>query len=773
MVASVGMLPSASPLALEDLGWASFQDLAIAYAEDLFGNPVTTYAKTWDGGVDGEHGLLVLGDAPPGRVWAIQAKHTGRAGSLGEADLKAEFEKLPAVLAEGFDSYLLITNLSVSRHAMRAIKAKVLAAGFSACHVHGRDMLVQRIRRSPRLRVLAPRVYGIGDLSLILDERCAEQIAALLAASRSDLDRFVATEPYRAAVRALAEDGVVVLLGEPAAGKSTIARVLSVASHDRFNATPFVLHRLDELTRHWHPGDPARLFWVDDVFGSTQAEFFAADTFNRLLPTLATALAAGNRFVFTSRTYIWRAVEPRLKLSAVPRFAKGIVEVKVEDFSDRDRALILANHVRLGDHSREWRMAFKRLAPDVARHPQFTPEVARRLGLEAFTGRLELVSHKVDAYVANPSAYLEELIGGLSAAGQAALALLFMHGGELAVSLPRDEALEVVTEAFEVSPGQISLELAAMEGSLCRRQVADEEPVWRYRHPSIGEAFASVAARSPMLLDVYLRGAEPERVLEEAVCAGVEVKGAIVEIGRGQYDRLIARMQGHYWGKLKRLPRWFLITRSTPEFRRRYFTTPLAAHHPVFDDGRRLEHQTLALIALLTPEGLVEPEYLAFMRSRIRSGLLDWGIPECLSRWARDIVGEDEFQELLQMAVGSLRDGGSKYLEHWEPARDSQEAPRDEFRGLLEFVEQLEMWIDPDEAAEVLEIMQGRVDARVEAWEEQAQQDEWDRREEEHHYAQRARASGRVVAVAPAPRWTPPSRPAADPLADVFSDLDD
>lgn len=60
------MLPSSSPLALEDLGWASFQDLAMAYAEDLFSGPVTTYAKSWDGGVDGNTAWSCLETPCPG-----------------------------------------------------------------------------------------------------------------------------------------------------------------------------------------------------------------------------------------------------------------------------------------------------------------------------------------------------------------------------------------------------------------------------------------------------------------------------------------------------------------------------------------------------------------------------------------------------------------------------------------------------------------------------------------------------------------------------------
>lgn len=768
------MLPSAHHLALEDLGWASFQDLAIAYAEDLLEMPVITYAKVWDGGVDGESTMFTVDPATAGRKWAIQAKHTSRTASITEAMLEAELAKLPALVDQDFDAYLLVTNFSVTRLTASAIRRRVLAAGFKECQVHGRPMLVQRIRSSSKLRVLAPRVYGIGDLSLILDDRRAEQTAALLEASRQDLDRFVATDPYRVAVRALNTDGIVVLLGEPAAGKSTIARVLSVAADDCFGADPYVLHRLDDLSWHWNPSGRPRLFWVDDVFGSTQAEYGSAQTLNRRLPDLAAALDRGNKFVFTSRTYIWRAVAPQLKLSSHPRFTRGIVEVKVEDFSERDRALILANHVRLGDHPPDWRKKFISFAPAVARHPRFTPEVARRIGLVAFTGNLDLSAHALAAYVANPSSYLEELIGGLSPAGQAAMALLFMNGGELKVALPRGDDVAVVTEAFAVTAAQISGELEALEGALCQRQVEKEQPVWRFRHPSIGEAFATLAARSAVLLDVYLRGAPPERLLDELVCAGIKVKGAIVEIGLSHYDQLITRMKAHhYWGRRDGLRTWFLIYRASAEFRRRYFDRPLSADSALLGDGRRMDPATLCLMALLLPDDLVDPDYLHYMRGRLRRGLLEWGVPAALSTEAREVLGHEEFDELLPSVVADLRDGGSSYMEYWEPDRSSEDSPREAFKGLIDFAEKLSWFIDEDEASEILSIVKERVRDRVGELEEQAQREDWDRREEDYYYAQRAAAAPPRSAPASAPRPSIFDPPPADPIADVFSDLDD
>jgi len=189
---------------------------------------------------------------------------------------------MAALVQDGFGAYVLITNQTVARTTEVQLRRRARAAGFERFEVHGRDQVIRRIRSSPRLRALAPRLYGVGDLSQIFDERRIEQAKALIVSAKSDIDRFVATDAYRASVRALDSVGVVVLLGAPAAGKSTIAKALSIAAIDTFDATPFILESLSQITIHWNPDDPARLFWVDDVFGSTQVDPSAADSFNRL-----------------------------------------------------------------------------------------------------------------------------------------------------------------------------------------------------------------------------------------------------------------------------------------------------------------------------------------------------------------------------------------------------------------------------------------------------------------------------------------------------------
>ncbi|MES2340948.1 MAG: hypothetical protein V4597_04675 [Pseudomonadota bacterium] len=745
----------------------------MAYAEDLLETTLVVFGKARDLGSDGQESLFTVGTEASGRP-VVQAKHTSRFEPLTASGFAGELEKLPGLAAQGFGAYLLITNHQISGDTAATLAKQALAAGFATFEIHGRDQLERRIRGSATLRAMVPRLYGIGDLSQILEGRLIDQTEVLLAAAKPDLERFVATDAYRASVRALTDEGVIVLLGAPAAGKSTIAKALSVAAIDTFGATPLMLPSLERLEQHWNPREPARLYWVDDLFGATQARPMAIDDFNRLTPILNAALAQGCRFVFTSRTYIWRSVRAQLKLSATPQLDRAIVEIKVEDYSPRDRAQILYNHVKQGDQSPAWRKRFKQWAPRVAEHPQFSPEVARRFGLAAFAGHLDPTLHAIDTFVSNPGKYLEEVIGGLPSAAQAALALILMSGGAVPISATRDELNALVCEAYGVSPTEVVREMKALEDAFTTRGVEDEEPVWRFRHPTIGEAVATVAAGSPALLDVYLKGASVRRILEEAVCAGVEIEGAIIEIGASRYDALITRLQAGPFLE-SRLLRWFLIAKATPEFRRRYFGQPVAFDHPLIRFDWDTRAQVLAMLAALKDDDLLEPDCLERTRKRIRDGILQNGVADYLSGWSRTLVGPTEFDELVEAAVELLRNGASDYLDYWTPTGDErrENSPHDAFRGLTDFVERLEEVIDPELAAELLETIKEQINERAESIQSELdEEDSWHRQEEEYYRTQNPASSGRQTAPPRAPRaGFADQNPAS--TADIFSDIDD
>ena len=117
----------------------------------------------------------------------------------------------------------------------------------------GSTWICEKIRENKRLRMLVPRIYGLGDLSQILDDRAYQQAKALLASLREDLSKVVLTAAYRRAAEALDRHGFVLLVGEPAAGKTTIASMLSMAALDQWGSSTLKLDDPGKVVEHWNP----------------------------------------------------------------------------------------------------------------------------------------------------------------------------------------------------------------------------------------------------------------------------------------------------------------------------------------------------------------------------------------------------------------------------------------------------------------------------------------------------------------------------------------
>jgi hypothetical protein len=108
--------------------------------------------------------------------------------------------------ARGGRSFGLSFSANVSAihsSAGEDIEAIFRQAGVRHVLTLGSTWISDQIRENKRLRMMVPRVYGLGDLSQILDERAYDQAKALLASMREDLSKVVITSAYRRAAEAL------------------------------------------------------------------------------------------------------------------------------------------------------------------------------------------------------------------------------------------------------------------------------------------------------------------------------------------------------------------------------------------------------------------------------------------------------------------------------------------------------------------------------------------------------------------------------------------
>ncbi|MGY4395287.1 transcriptional regulator CtsR [Sphingomonas sp. UYAg733] len=512
----------------------------MAVATEVLGKPVETFLSSRDGGRDGA--FVGVSD---GSRSTIQCKFTSRPdATLGAGDLTAELSKVQSLASRGLaDDYVILTNHGVSGVAAAEIEARFKAAGAGTVRTFGRDWITAQIRERPRLRMMVPRVYGLGDLSQIIDERAYLQAQYILSAMGDDLRCFVTTDSHRRSIEALTRHGFVLLLGDPASGKSTIGATLAVGALDDGCGRTVRVTSAEEFKRHWNPNEPDQFFWVDDAFGPTQYLQSRVDGWNQELLMLRAAIKAGARILFTSRTHIWESARPNLKISQFPLLGRSQVIINVHGLSDDERAQILYNHLKMGDQPPETRTILKPLLAAAAANAGFLPETARRLGSTIFTNTLRLDQAGVIEFIEKPEPFLREVLENLDDHSRAAMALIFLHGQAGQPSpLEPSVASETVERLLGVNLPSIGRALEAMNNSLTLLVQQEDGPRWIYKHPTISDAFATLVGESPELIELYVGGAKIERLLDEVICGAIEIQGASVRVPSKLYSSVRTRI---------------------------------------------------------------------------------------------------------------------------------------------------------------------------------------------------------------------------------------
>ena len=530
---------------LHRLGWHSFQQLCLTISREVLGQTVQSFLDSKDGGRDGAFAGTWKPEGAENLTgkFVIQCKFTSKSDlPLKLSGLAEDITKAKRLARSGrCDCYILLTNFNVSGIQDEKIEAAFTSVGVKQFRCFGADWICQQIRDSSRLRMLVPRVYGIGDLSQILDARAYCQARALLESMREDLSRVVLTGAYEKAIKALEAHGFVLLLGEPACGKTTIAAMLAMAAIDQWKVATLKLERSEQMIDRWNPEDSAQFFWIDDAFGVNQFELPLTLDWNRIFPKVRAMINGGARIVLTSRDYIYKRAKLSLKESAFPAMNESQVVIDVQDIKIEERRQILYNHVKLGKQPDAFRRAIKPLLEDVASHPRFTPETARRLGDPLFTRDLFLSQASLKDFVDRQEQLLREVIQGLDKHSQASLALIFMRNGALESPVKLHESEVSALTRLGSDLGEATSALIALRNSLTVIVKEEGRLMWRFKHPTVGDALGGIVLTNPEQMDIYILGASPEKLIATITCGEVGLERAVV-VPTGLYNLVVKKL---------------------------------------------------------------------------------------------------------------------------------------------------------------------------------------------------------------------------------------
>ncbi|MBX3738902.1 MAG: hypothetical protein KF715_19575 [Candidatus Didemnitutus sp.] len=676
---------------LHTLGWKAFQDLCVTVVADVWGQTVQSYFTSHDGGRDGAfHGDWKHADGNSAGAFTVQCKFTSKADKvLTLSDLSDELEKAERLAKRGLaGNYLLFTNSSLTGVNEERIKTAFEATGIKRFAAYGRESISRLIRESPRLRMLVPRVYGLGDLSQIMDERAYAQAREILSSLGDDLRKFVITDAYQKSARALIDHGFVLLLGEAACGKSSIAAALSVGAIDEWGCSTIKVRNPEEFVRHSNPNEPKQFFWVDDAFGATQLDWQATVGWNSVFPHIQAAINRGAKVLFTSRDYIYRSARGILKQSALPLMYESQVVIQVEKLSKAEREQILYNHVRLGKQPPEFKRRIQPFLAELAAHPRFTPEIARRLGNPSFTQGLFPAKESLAAFVETPLEFTCEIIRNMDAESKAALGLVFMKGGVIPSPLQFSGEEEQAVALIGGTPAGVRAALGSLHESFVLRVLQGPGHVWKFKHPSIRDAFAALVATDPELLDVYLAGTPLENLMHEVSCGDLAIRGVKVMVPPNRYDALIDRLDAWSAGHRDRRDlHAFLSYRCD-----RAFLALYCRRHPLFIDGLHAGSylycvSDVRVLVRLHEFGLLpDPKRAAVVVEIIGLGL-ETPDSGCLREDVQSLFTAEESATLRTRLADelfpSLTDTITQWRGDYDPEQDTPEEHFDELRSAL------------------------------------------------------------------------------------------
>ena len=528
-------------LAIHTLGWKAFQDLCAQVADEAWGVTVSVYREAQDRGQD----AVFLAKSDGKSIEAtIQCKFSSKADKrLRVSDIDSELGTVRELVASGRAIiYYLITSLGVDAPVAAAIGDKLMAAGVTESHVLGREWLTLKIRESARLRALVPRVYGLGDLSTILDERCAQQTKSILGHLRESLRAYVPTAAHRSAVRVLSDQKIVLLLGAPATGKSMLAAILATTAIDGDNHECLKCGGPLELDKRWNPHEKNRLYWVDDAFGPNQLRQDFVDGWITAMPKVKAAMELGNRFILTSRSHIWHAAKPKLGTRNLPVLENGKAVVDLGTLSPEEREQIIYNHIKAGNQPLQWKSQIKDFLPQLANDSRLLPEIAKRLGDSSFTKELRIFPEDLIKFVEEPAAFLVQTIKELDDAHQAAMTLVFLWQGKLPAHELTGDSAKLVAEKYGVTLKAIAEALPQLAHSFLSERRDAEQKIWGFVHPTFTDAISSILSGRPDLVELYVQGVKIETLLIETVCEGAQPIPDAVVIPYSVTQHLIQRL---------------------------------------------------------------------------------------------------------------------------------------------------------------------------------------------------------------------------------------
>lgn len=438
----------------------------------------------------------------------IQAKRfikTGFSGLLRE--LSSEAAKIRVLKPS---RYVLATSLPLSAHNKDAIIQTIGPSFLSPSDIFGQRDINNLLERHPNIHQSTVKLW-LGSravLDRVLNNEQHVRNRLQIEKISGNVSRYVPSTSYSKGIGVLNQERVLIISGPPGVGKTTLSDMLTYSHMNSGWEGNFIRRDIAEGERMFER-EKLQIFAFDDFLGATfsgdRGGFFLKNEDRAIADFIALVRSSPNsRLILTTREHIWRqgiGVSERLRNAGLD--AHRIV-MPLHEYSLRERAKILYNHVYFGDLPEQYREVLLKddFYLEVVKHNKFNPRLIEWLSSYQRVSKVPVQQYKsfVQKLFYDPAeiwrhAYEQEL----GDAGRSLLLALFSLGGKThGVILQRAfeslHAHRASKYGFRRGPGDFREGMAAVKNSFVLPVGQNDFEVL---NPSVLDLMNSVAREIP------------------------------------------------------------------------------------------------------------------------------------------------------------------------------------------------------------------------------------------------------------------------------------
>ncbi len=395
-----------------------------------------------DGGID-----LRYASGPDKLI--VQVKHYVRTGLNGLIrDLKKEDKKVKKLAPS---RYVVVTSVPLSPQDKDKIIAALPSAPLVVGDVIGQTDLNNLLGRHPTIEQGHPKLWLTSQavLDRVLHNAEATRSEFEVKKIHQQIRRYVQTDAFGEAEKRLADERVVMIAGPPGIGKTTLANML-LYEHLSQGWQAIVIDRdVTEGAKLFKQG-VNQIFYFDDFVGAT----LIGESINANDKALLSFISMvredpTSRLVLTTREHLYEQAKLRSERLRYANLDADRIILRMRDYSTRQRAQILYNHIYFSDlpDSHVTALLENDFYSKIIRHKKFNPRV-----IEWMATRQRIKNVPAEKYCKFVSQLLENPIEiwrhayeqELSKSAQTLLLTLWSFEGRIAIN-----ALEKAFKKFQ------------------------------------------------------------------------------------------------------------------------------------------------------------------------------------------------------------------------------------------------------------------------------------------------------------------------------------